>query len=166
MDPGAIVNRQHIGIDIDDHFQLGAAQDHRFRAVLLQIGDDRLEFTLGLTAGLAEQQFIVDDPVECLNEAHFRGQQFDIAGNQFLPVKTFQHDIAGADQRGLFDPVRRHPRRDAFGDVDYRDRDCCGDLVIDLVHRIGPDQDRAGPGPFQPPGTVGQHQCSMGPFLS
>ena len=64
VDAGAVVDRQHVGIDVDHHLELGAGEHDRLGAVLLLDGDHRLERALGVAGHLADHQLVVDDPVE------------------------------------------------------------------------------------------------------
>lgn len=77
--PAAIEDRQDIGVDVDDHLQLGASQHDGLCAFLFEHGDDGLQFAFGLAGGFAEQQFVVDDPVQRLDPLHVGWQQLDVA---------------------------------------------------------------------------------------
>ena len=85
--------------------------------------------------------------------------------DQPLAIEAFDHDIARTDQRGRLDAIRLHLRANRIGNVQHRHRHRRRHAVIDLVHRIGPDQDRGRTRLLQPLGAVFEHTASARPFL-
>ena len=75
MNAGAVVDRQYVGIDVDDQLQLGAGEHDRVRAVLLLHRDHRLQRALGVARDFAQHELVVDDPVERLDVVEVGRQQ-------------------------------------------------------------------------------------------
>ncbi len=68
-----------------------------------------------------------------------------------MPV---HHDVARADQGDGSDAVRLQPRADFVDDMEHRDGDGRGDVAMDLVHRIGADEQALGAAGLQSLGAA------------
>ena len=64
MDRGRVVDRQHVGADVDREHQLGAAEDDRLDLLLGKLGDQRLELALAVADDAAGGELLEDDPVD------------------------------------------------------------------------------------------------------
>ena len=64
VDIGGVVDREHVGVGIDDEFEFGAGEHDGFRPFFFLHRNDGLERAFGIACDPAEHEFLVNDPVD------------------------------------------------------------------------------------------------------
>ena len=72
VDRGRVVDRKHVGADVDRQHQLGAAEDDRLDLLLGELGDQGLELALAVADDAAGGEFLEDDAVDLVASSRRR----------------------------------------------------------------------------------------------
>ena len=143
MKVGRVVDRQRRDAVVDQHADLGAAEDHRLGAACCEPGDGLDIDLAGLVADDAAAELVVDDAVE-VGDADIGDDRFEAAGFEAVDVEALLHREARAEKPDALHAVGEERVGGRGRDVDEGHADPRGDGIGDDVHRVGGEADDAG----------------------
>ena len=145
---GCGIQHRQIGIGLlDEHGNLGAAQDHAFGAPAAQFLDHREEVLAALVLENAEGQLLLDHPVDLVPLALLGHDDFNaMLIPQTALVEVLTHGERCAHQAHLMEPQPLDLIGSGIGNVDKGHMDALLQLGTGGVHGVGAEDDevRAG----------------------
>src|SRR5690348_16897623 len=105
MDPCRVVERQgSVGL-LDQIAQFSAAQNYRFHALALELGDHRYRCSTGRRLNRAVRQFLPNDAIQFASLSQFRHACLNPGGRKILLEESEFHRGFRSKQSDLSPPV-------------------------------------------------------------